>query len=130
MTATTEGNAQLRSADHARMSQDSCSSSVEMGRLLDTNWDDSDEEELDPSAGEGEGSSADGESFPEGGLKAWSVVAGAFCMTLPSFGLMSTVGTLEDYWHDHQLSAYTTRDIGWIPSIFVYLGLALGIQVG
>ncbi|KAJ4350176.1 uncharacterized protein N0V89_008797 [Didymosphaeria variabile] len=68
--------------------------------------------------------------FPEGGLRAWLVVLGATSMLLPSFGLMVTIGTLQDYWHQNQLSNFTARDIGWIPSVFVYLTLSLSLWVG
>ncbi|KAF2464760.1 MFS general substrate transporter [Lindgomyces ingoldianus] len=70
------------------------------------------------------------DSFPEGGLRAWLVVASACLMLFPSFGFMVSIGTLQDYWKQHQLSNYTSRDIGWIPSVFVYLALGLGIWVG
>ncbi|KAL7780047.1 hypothetical protein CFE70_010068 [Pyrenophora teres f. teres 0-1] len=35
-----------------------------------------------------------------------------------------------DYWGQNQLKDMSARDIGWIPSVFVYLSLALGIWVG
>ncbi|KAF1920760.1 major facilitator superfamily domain-containing protein [Ampelomyces quisqualis] len=70
------------------------------------------------------------DDFPEGGLRAWLVVASAWFMLFPSFGFMVSIGTLQDYWSQHQLSDMTARDIGWIPSVFVYLSLALGIWVG
>lgn len=70
------------------------------------------------------------DDFPEGGLRAWLVVAAAWMMLFPSFGFMVSIGTLQDYWAQHQLSYMTARDIGWIPSVFVYLSLALGIWVG
>ncbi|EUC49235.1 hypothetical protein COCMIDRAFT_85123 [Bipolaris oryzae ATCC 44560] len=68
--------------------------------------------------------------FPEGGLRAWLVVLSAFLMLFPSFGLQVSIGTLQDHWSQHQLSSMSSRDIGWIPSVFVYLSLALGIWVG
>jgi len=69
-------------------------------------------------------------AFPEGGRQAWLCVCGAFFLLLSSFGFMVSIGTLQAYWETHQLVTYSTRDIGWIPSVFVYLGLALGIWVG
>ncbi|KAK8117429.1 major facilitator superfamily domain-containing protein [Apiospora kogelbergensis] len=68
--------------------------------------------------------------FPEGGLRAWLVVASAFSMAFASFGFMVSIGTLQDYWHMHQLSHLSSRDVGWIPSVFTYLSLALGLWVG
>ncbi|KAI4668843.1 uncharacterized protein J4E78_002671 [Alternaria triticimaculans] len=70
------------------------------------------------------------DDFPEGGLRAWLVVASAWLMLFPSFGFMVSIGTLQDYWGQNQLSYMSARDIGWIPSVFVYLSLALGIWVG
>jgi MFS family permease len=70
------------------------------------------------------------DDFPEGGLRAWLVVAGAWLLLFPSFGFMVSIGTLQDYWGQHQLSDMSARDIGWIPSIFVYLSLGMGIAVG
>jgi MFS family permease len=70
------------------------------------------------------------DDFPEGGLRAWLVVASAWLMLFPSFGFMVSTGTLQDYWSQHQLSHMTARDIGFIPSVFTYLSLALGIWVG
>ena len=70
------------------------------------------------------------DDFPEGGLRAWLVVASAWLMLFPAFGFMVSIGTLQDYWRQHQLSYMTSRDIGWIPSVFVYLTLGLGIWVG
>jgi len=70
------------------------------------------------------------DDFPEGGLTAWLVVLSAFLTLFPSFGFMVSIGTLQAYWHTHQLSGYTPRDVGWIPSVFVYLALAGGIFVG
>lgn len=70
--------------------------------------------------------------FPgdHGALVAWRVLLGAFISLFPAFGFMVSIGTLQDYWQRHQLDNYTSRDIGWIPSVFVYLSLALGIVVG
>ncbi|RMZ71543.1 mfs monocarboxylate transporter [Pyrenophora seminiperda CCB06] len=70
------------------------------------------------------------DDFPEGGLRAWLVVASACLMLFPSFGFMVSIGTLQDYWGQNQLKHMSARDIGWIPSVFVYLSLALGIWVG
>ncbi len=72
----------------------------------------------------------DEDAFPEGGLHAWLVVAAAWLLIFPSFGLIVSIGTLQDYWGQHQLSHMTSRDIGWIPSVLVYLTLGLGIWVG
>ena len=61
---------------------------------------------------------------------AWVVLAGSFLALFPSFGLMVSIGTLQEYWQFHQLSDYSSQEIGWIPSVFVYLALGLGICFG
>jgi MFS family permease len=75
-------------------------------------------------------STAPEDDFPEGGREAWLVVLGATLALYGSFGFMVSIGTLQDYWSENQLRDYTARDIGWIPSVFVYLALSLGIWVG
>jgi len=72
----------------------------------------------------------DDDDFPEGGLRAWLVVAGAFLSLIPAFGFMTSIGTFQAYWSLHQLSQHSGSDIGWIPSLYTYLTLALDICVG
>ncbi|KAI9713154.1 MAG: hypothetical protein M1820_001139 [Bogoriella megaspora] len=69
-------------------------------------------------------------AFPDGGLRAWLVVLGAFAILGSTFGLMTSVGVLQAYWSQNQLASYTDSEIGWIPSIFVFLSLFLGVQFG
>ncbi|KAJ5403420.1 hypothetical protein N7509_003291 [Penicillium cosmopolitanum] len=70
------------------------------------------------------------EKYPDGGLKAWLVVVGAFAMLICTFGMMSSVGVLQSYWQTHQLKSYPSSTVGWIPSVFVFFNLMLGIQIG
>lgn len=81
----------------------------------------------EPVQAEEEGGATD---FPEGGLSAWLTVFGAFCLLLPTFGLMTSVGLIQVYWTQNQLSDYSRTAISWIPSVFVFLALLLGVQVG
>lgn len=80
---------------------------------------DSEHNALDPEA-----------SFPEGGLRAWLVVASAFLMLFPTYGLLLAIGTFQDYWLQHQLSAHTASEVGWIPGVLVFMTLVLGIWIG
>ena len=59
--------------------------------------------------------------YPEGGLRAWLVVLGAFCGMVASFGIMNTVGTLQAYVMEHQLAGYSPDTVGWIFSIYIFL---------
>ncbi|KEY67123.1 hypothetical protein S7711_09539 [Stachybotrys chartarum IBT 7711] len=68
--------------------------------------------------------------FPEGGLRAWLVVLAAFLMLFPSLGFIVSIGALQEYWAQNQLSDMAVRDVAWIASVFVYLAMALGIWFG
>ena len=80
----------------------------------------------------GRNNAGDEETFPgdHGSPAACLVLTGSFLALFPSFGLMVSIGTLQEYWQFHQLADYSSRDIGWISGVFVYLALALGISCG
>lgn len=59
--------------------------------------------------------------YPEGGLRAWSVVFGSFSGMLASFGLMNSIGVFQAYLSTHQLAQYSDGTVGWIFSLFVFL---------
>lgn len=43
---------------------------------------------------------------------------------------MQTIGTIQSYLELHQLSSYTSRDVGWITGVYTALTMFLGIQIG
>jgi hypothetical protein len=53
------------------------------------------------------------EDFPEGGLRGYGVVAGAFCGLFSVFGIINSTGILLEYFSTHQLTDYTSSQIGW-----------------
>ncbi|PWN50848.1 MFS general substrate transporter [Violaceomyces palustris] len=62
---------------------------------------------------------------PDGGLKAWLVVAGTFAMIMTNFGLVTSYGIFQTYYKQHQLSHLAAAQITWIGSLqtfFVYGG--------
>lgn len=69
-------------------------------------------------------------TFPEGGIVAWLVVFGSFCVIAGTYGLLSSIGLFLSYWQSHQLSAYTSSSIGWISAVNAFFTLFLGVQVG
>ncbi|KAJ5815737.1 hypothetical protein N7474_007514 [Penicillium riverlandense] len=71
-----------------------------------------------------------GDVFPDGGTRSWLVILGSFCLLMASYGLMNSVGVLQNYFASHQLSSYSASAVGWIPGIFTFFGLGLGVQVG
>lgn len=69
-------------------------------------------------------------TYPEGGLRAYSVVFGSFCGMLTAFGLMNTIGVYQTYTSTHQLSSYSDSAIGWIFGLYIFLAFFCGIQIG
>lgn len=43
---------------------------------------------------------------------------------------MQSIGTIQSYLQLHQLSSYTTGQIGWVTGVYTALALVLGIQIG
>ncbi|KAJ8103781.1 major facilitator superfamily domain-containing protein [Lipomyces tetrasporus] len=68
--------------------------------------------------------------YPDGGLKAWSVVFGSWCAMLGCFGIWNSVGVFQAYLSENQLSHYTEGDISWIFSVFSFLFFFCGVQIG
>ncbi|KAI1633259.1 riboflavin transporter MCH5 [Biscogniauxia mediterranea] len=62
--------------------------------------------------------------------RAWLSVAGAFLFLFPSYGFIQSIGNIQSYLELNQLSAYTSRDVGWIVGVFTFLALLFGIQIG
>ncbi|EME83307.1 uncharacterized protein MYCFIDRAFT_203584 [Pseudocercospora fijiensis CIRAD86] len=71
-----------------------------------------------------------GETYPEGGFRAWLVVFGSFCGLLAALGIMNTIGVYQSYLAENQLRAYTESTIGWIISIYVFLAFGAGLIIG
>ncbi|KIN00264.1 hypothetical protein OIDMADRAFT_104220 [Oidiodendron maius Zn] len=70
------------------------------------------------------------DDFPEGGLRAWSVVIGGFCGSFSVFALINSTGVLLEYLQANQLKDYTTSQIGWIFGLELFLTFFCGAPVG
>ena len=68
--------------------------------------------------------------YPEGGLKAWSVVFGSFSGMTASFGVLNSVGTFQAYLSTHQLAQESPSSVGWIFSLLAFLTFFCGVQIG
>lgn len=55
--------------------------------------------------------------FPEGGLKAYLTVLGAFIALVCTFGQMNAFGTYQAWYTSHQLHHLPPSTISWIGSI-------------
>ncbi|KAJ5101685.1 oxalate/formate antiporter [Penicillium alfredii] len=69
-------------------------------------------------------------SYPEGGLKAWSVVLGAWCAMIPSMGLLNSLGVLHAWTSTHQLKDYSESSIGWVCGAYGFFLYFAGAQAG
>lgn len=72
----------------------------------------------------------DKDDFPEGGLKAWSVVLGSFCGSFSVFGIINSTAVFQQYFSAHQLSNYTESQIGWIFGLSLFLTFFCGAPIG
>ncbi|KAF3764238.1 hypothetical protein M406DRAFT_41708 [Cryphonectria parasitica EP155] len=69
-------------------------------------------------------------TFPEGGLDGWLSVAGSFCAMLSIFGLINSSAVFESYFSEHQLKDYSSSQIGWVFSLYLFLVFFVGIYIG
>ncbi|CEL11223.1 Putative MFS monocarboxylate transporter (Mct) [Aspergillus calidoustus] len=68
--------------------------------------------------------------FPDGGLRAWLVVVGAFFGLFTSFGWTNCVGIFQAYYQRHQLRTMSASTISWIPAISMFMMFLTGPFVG
>ncbi|EJT98243.1 MFS general substrate transporter [Dacryopinax primogenitus] len=70
------------------------------------------------------------EDFPDGGLKAWLVVAGGCSITVASFGYVNTWGIFQAYYTEHLLPNIPASQISWIGSIQYSFNFFPGLIMG
>lgn len=69
-------------------------------------------------------------TFPEGGLAGWLSVFASFCAMLSIFGLINSSAVFESYFSTHQLEHYSSSQIGWIFSLYLFMVFFVGIHIG
>lgn len=65
------------------------------------------------------------DDYPEGGWRAWTIVLGAWCAMVPSMGMLNTVGIVEAWIGENQLSTLPKSQTAWVVSMyafFLYIG--------
>ncbi len=67
---------------------------------------------------------------PDGGLEAWLVAAGAFCIFFCCLGFSNSFGVMADYYYTHQLRGVAVSKIAWIGSLSVFLQFFSGMLAG
>ncbi|GJD03917.1 riboflavin transporter MCH5 [Colletotrichum higginsianum] len=70
------------------------------------------------------------DEYPEGGMRAWSVVLGSWFASFSALGISNSVATIHAYISSHQLASYSEGQIGWIFSTYMFLIFFCGIYVG
>ena len=72
----------------------------------------------------------DGHDYPEGGVRAYSVVLGTFLGLMAVFGIMNTIGIFHAYLSEHQLNDYSPGTIGWIFGLYLFITFFASLQIG
>ncbi|KAH6854502.1 major facilitator superfamily domain-containing protein [Chaetomium sp. MPI-CAGE-AT-0009] len=68
---------------------------------------------------------------PDVGLRPWKVALGSFCLTVPTFGLLSAIGLFPPFWRQTILLSDTTEgDAAWIIAVFGFLGCLFAAPAG
>lgn len=70
------------------------------------------------------------QAYPEGGMKAYGVVLGAWLTLFPASGLLNSTGILQAWLFENQLKSYTESEISWIFSTFAFLFFLGGFIIG
>lgn len=74
--------------------------------------------------------SFDEEEFPEGGLRAWTVVFGCSLVMAFSFGYLNAFGVFQSYYAETYLRGYTQSDIAWIGALQYFFIFGMGLFAG
>ncbi|KAJ6496067.1 MFS general substrate transporter [Mycena sanguinolenta] len=69
-------------------------------------------------------------SYPDGGLRAWLIVLGAFFSVFSSFGYVNSWGVFQAYYELDLLKDSTSSAIAWIGSIQTALSFGIAIWMG
>ncbi|EIW68511.1 hypothetical protein TREMEDRAFT_22027, partial [Tremella mesenterica DSM 1558] len=69
-------------------------------------------------------------SAQQDGRQAWTVVCGAFCATLCTFGSTTGFGVFQAYYESDLLKTHSASQIGWIAGIQYCLLFLLGLPTG
>ncbi|KAF1953483.1 MFS general substrate transporter [Byssothecium circinans] len=72
----------------------------------------------------------DAASIPDGGVKAWLQVLGAFFLFFNSWGIVNTFGSYQTYYESTLLPHTPASTIAWLGSIQAFLLLVVGALTG
>ncbi|KAJ7352024.1 MFS general substrate transporter [Mycena albidolilacea] len=69
-------------------------------------------------------------NYPDGGLRAWLIVFGAFFSVFSSFGYVNSWGVFQAYYELHLLKGNSSSTIAWIGSVQIALTFGIAIFMG
>ncbi|KAI0076206.1 MFS general substrate transporter [Panus rudis PR-1116 ss-1] len=75
-------------------------------------------------------SSQPDDDFPDGGWRAWLTVIGAFLALFCTFGQLTSFGTFQTWYAEHQLRDMSPSTISWIGSLQLWVFFFCGGIVG
>ncbi|ROT35098.1 MFS general substrate transporter [Sodiomyces alkalinus F11] len=64
--------------------------------------------------------SEDPDVFPDGGIKAWTVVFGAWCAIFCTFGVGHSIGVFQKYYVTEALSQYPASAVSWVTGVMLW----------
>ncbi|KAK0474234.1 major facilitator superfamily domain-containing protein [Armillaria novae-zelandiae] len=70
------------------------------------------------------------DDYPDGGLRAWLIVAGSMCNNFTTFGYVNSWGVFQSYYQTNVLKDIPPSDIAWIGSIQYSLVFLPGLLAG
>lgn len=79
---------------------------------------------------EGLGPTEEDGGYPDGGVKAYSVLLGSFLGLISNLGVINSIGAVQAYVSQHQLKTVKTSTVAWIFSIYLALAYAIGLFIG
>ncbi|GAA5856025.1 hypothetical protein JCM8547_002945 [Rhodosporidiobolus lusitaniae] len=68
--------------------------------------------------------------YPDGGWRAWLVVAGAWAVSFTAWGYPNSFGVILTYTKQNQLSAYSSSSIAWIGAFQLFSNMFFGLLSG
>ncbi|EJU03434.1 MFS general substrate transporter [Dacryopinax primogenitus] len=69
-------------------------------------------------------------TYPEGGLRGWLTVAGAWLCLVCTFGYTNAYGVYQSYYVQTMLPSSSTSAISWIGSLQLFFLFAMGLPTG
>ena len=69
-------------------------------------------------------------TIPNGGLKAWMQVLGAFFLFFNSWGIINTFGVYQTYYETNFLQSSSSSNISWIGSVQAFFLIFIGPLTG